>query len=129
MSKCVYKDGLPSCPAGEDLSEGMICTLKDGVLVPWKTADDTSSKTVQLFLAQFDAKKGERVSVHIAGNASGTVLVPAGAGTYTQGAQVFAADGGKIAASGTRVVGTALETVTLADTGVLHIVPQYVPAS
>lgn len=127
MSKCVYKDGIPTCTAGEDIAEGSICTLKDGVLVPWKTADDTSSKTVQLFVAQFDAKKGEHVSVHIAGNTAGTILVPATAGTYTQGAQVFAADGGKVAATGTRVAGTALETVTLADAGILHIVPQHVP--
>lgn len=129
MNTAVCYSGHPSFVAGAAITGGAPCVLKDGKLYPWSTADNTSGKTVQVFFAQFDADAGNAVSTMIAGNEPGTILAPAAAGAYTAGAPVYAADGGLVAASGTRVVGTALATVTLADTGTLHVVPQYVPAA
>lgn len=129
MNDGVYDNGIVSCIAATALKAGSPCTLKDGKLSPWATADNTSGKAVQIFFPQFDAEAGEAVSAKLAGNAPGTILAPCVAGTYTAGAPVFAADGGLVAVSGTRVVGTALETVTRSESGTLHIVPQHVPAA
>lgn len=128
MSRCTFNDGRPTFVAGAEIAEGAPCLLKDGKLVPWTTADDSASLKAQVFFAQFGAEAGAPVSAMIAGNASGTVLAPALAGEYVAGAPVYAADGGKVSASGARVVGTALESVSLSDAGTVHVVPQHVPA-
>lgn len=130
MSRCTFNDGRPTLTAGETIEAGAVCLIKNGKLATWKTADDTTtaSLSAQVFFAMFDAEAGEHVAAMIAGNAPGTILAPAAAGTYVAGAPVYAANGGKVAASGVRVVGTAMESATLAAAGTVHVVPLHVPA-
>lgn len=120
------KDVRPTYVAGENLTAGAVCVLDStGELVNW-TAD--ASDVAALFFPLTDAKAGENVAVLVSGISPTTVLANAAAGTYTAGAPVYAAAGGTVADSGTRVVGIYLdEGVTLSAEGKLHIAHQYVP--
>ncbi len=117
--------------ASATLSAGTLCVLDSGgKLVPWTSAAATDNKAKQVFFPLIDASESDLlVSAAVAGNYPGTVNAKAAAGTYAAGDPVYAGTNGDIAATGTRVVGTAAESVTLAETGMLEIVPMYVPVA
>lgn len=127
------KEVRPTYEAGEALSWGDLCVLDGGKLKKYTAALDAAG-TKALFFALDDADPADEakkfVSVLVAGVSPSTILANASAAAFTQGAQVFAdaSNAGKVAATGTRVVGVYLDaTTTLSAAGKLHVAPLYVP--
>lgn len=121
----------PTYAVAEALKAGDVLVADaDGKVAKWTSS---ASAVASLFFALDDAdpadKLKERVAVLVAGISPSTILANAVAGTYATGAPIYAAEGGKVAATGTRQVGVYLdEPCTLEAEGKLHVAPLYVPA-
>ena len=120
----------PTYAAAEALTWGDICVLNaEGKLVKWTSS---ASGVAGLMFALDDADPADpekdAVAVLVGGVSPSTILCNAVTGTYVPGAPVYAAENGKVAASGTRVVGIYLDgPVTLEAEGKLHVAPMYAP--
>lgn len=117
--------------AAATLTAGTLCVLdSNGKLTPWTSGAATANKAKQVFFTLIDAAENDLlVSAALAGNYAGSVNAKAAAGTYVAGDPVYAGADGDVAATGTRIVGTAAETVVLGEAGLLEIVPMYVPVA
>lgn len=133
MSNTYVNEGRPSFPAAAAIAAGQACVLNSNAqLTPVTTALIATSKTCPVFFAVTAAASGEPCAAKIAGNAPGTVLAVAAAGSYTTGAPVYLADGGKVtvtapSANG-RIVGLYVgKAVTAAAGNYVEIAPVYAP--
>lgn len=119
----------PTYPVAEAIAWGDVCVLNaDGKLVKWTSS---ASGVAGLMFALDDADPAQPdktdVAVLVGGISPATILCNAIAGTYAPGAPVYAAEGGKVSATGTRVVGVYLDApLTLGAEGKLHVAPVYV---
>lgn len=128
MDQATHISGLISAEvADEATKQGTLCVLDDdGKLVPWTSAADAAAALLVTLVDPVE--RGKLVSAALAGNQPGSVIVNAVAGTYTAGMPVYAAENGAVTATtGTRQVGTAAKTVTLADPGAVEVFLVYVP--
>lgn len=135
MSNSYVNEGRPSFPAAAAIAAGQLCVLtSEAKLTPMTTALISASTTCPLFFAVSDVEAGEPCAAKIAGNAPGTVLAVAAAGSYTPGKPVYLADGGKVtvtapSANG-RIVGLYVgKAVTAVAGNYVEIAPVYTTAS
>lgn len=119
----------PTYKVAEAISWGDVCVLNaDGKLEKWTSS---ASGVAGLMFALDDADPADpaktEVAVLVGGISPSTILCNAVAGTYSPGAPVYAAEGGKVSATGTRAAGVYLDApVTLEGEGKLHVAPMYV---
>ncbi len=116
-----------------DTPLGTVCVFgaNEDELKPWTTADATTNAAAQLFITCGSTLNAPdtHVNAAIVGAKPGSVLALASAGTYAAGAPVYLADNGQISATaGTRQIGNALESVTVASgaTALIQIVAHHI---
>ena len=88
-----------TCQVTDDVTGGQIVEVSGDRTVAPAAADSTKA----IGVAGFDAATGDSVTVFVGG-----VQRPIAAGAITAGARVAVADDGKISATGTNTIGTAL---------------------
>lgn len=87
--------------AAQDIFKGALLTLTEDLEYALAGADTETA----LFAAVDECKQGIPCAARSTCAATGSIEMTAVAGTYSVGAPVYAAAGGKISAAGTRIVG------------------------
>ncbi|MCD8208219.1 MAG: hypothetical protein LUD72_09815, partial [Bacteroidales bacterium] len=125
ITMATYREGIATFVADVDIEKGAICVLTDAcTLTP---ASSSVGENVALFAAEISQKAGKLISAKIIGASTGTVTTKATAGDFKPGVPVYAADDGKVALSGSRIVGVYIgEAKTATDDEPIHVAPVFV---